>query len=236
LVKNAGFDYIEMHYHHRPDWIATELQKLVEDLDLIPYSIHLPKLMLSNPREQFNDDVDSIFMLIQNLGVKVSVLHPPLRQHLSEKEWMKRVEILLKKSSQTNCSLTFEIIPYLDDPHLFVKEQIKKHSNSEMGVTIDLEYMYLRNLDLQTLLDMFGGKVLNIHFRDSDGSLLDSDGKRKYIVPGEGEIDLWSVVDTLQTSGYDNAITIEVSYRDPDNIVRAKKYTDTLFEKIRKNE
>jgi len=233
-VKEVGFNQIEMHYNYRPQWVADEIVQMVEELELRPYSIHLPKFLLSVPKTEFKKDIESIFGFIDRVGIKVSVLHPPSLEQIPQKEWKERMEIILKQSDQSCSVLTLEIVPYLQNPHMFIQEQINYHQNHQIGVTVDIEHMHLTGLKMEWMIEWFGDKILNVHLRDSDGSLLDANGRRKYLVPGEGNLDLQGILEILQQSNYDKALTIEVSFKEPENIVRAKANVDRYLANLRK--
>ncbi len=231
-VSRAGYEFIEMHFHHRPQWVADEFAKLLHELNLTPYSIHLPKFLLSVPDEEFQNDVESIFSLGKKLEVKVSVLHPPFVGQLREDEWKRRMEILFDVSEESNILLTLELIPYLRNPDLFIREQIHFNPHRKLGVTLDIEYMFLNELKMEWMIDSFGDKIVNVHFRDSDGKLLTEDGKRKYLNPGEGKVDLLGMLRALHTADYEGALTVEVSHRDPSNIIEAKEYAERCLEEL----
>lgn len=61
---------------------------------------------------------------------------------------------------------------------------------------------------------------------------LGKDGRRHYIIPGEGEIDLPKAVKTLHESGYGGPLTIEVSHRQKENIIKAKQFAEDCLRNL----
>jgi sugar phosphate isomerase/epimerase len=57
-------------------------------------------------------------------------------------------------------------------------------------------------------------RVRHVHLKDFDGRLRDAGGRR-YLLPGEGSLDLQSFLTGLVERGYTGAITLEASARTP---------------------
>ena len=225
-VKNAGYETIELWYSNQPNWVRDTIQEALEDLSLKAYSIHLPKFLVSFDEKEFTDSIRSSFELIETFGLKVAVLHLPEQDQLTSSRWAKRYETLLNEAENTDCMLTFENVPYIKDVDLYIRDEIEKLNNQSLGITIDMEFMHLNGSNMNWLVTTFGDRIVNIHFRDSDGRLLGDDGRRHYLLPGEGEIDLPQTVKTLHNSGYKGPLTVEVSHRDKENIIKAKQYAE----------
>jgi len=231
-VKNAGFETIELWYTNLPNWVRDTIQEALEDLSLTAYSVHLPKFLTAFEDKEFSDAVHSSFDLIETLGLKVAVLHLPEQDQLTSSRWAKRCETLLNKAENVDCMLTFENVPYIKNIDTYILKEIQKHSNRSLGITIDMEFMHLNGSDMNWLATTFGKHIANIHFRDSDGRLLGDNGRRHYLIPGEGEIDLPEKVKILHRSGYKGPLTIEVSHRHKENIIRAKQYAEECLKKL----
>ncbi|NWF95010.1 MAG: sugar phosphate isomerase/epimerase [Candidatus Thorarchaeota archaeon] len=225
-VHDAGYSVVELYHGDHPRWVSDTMKVAVEDYHLRPYSIHLPKFLFTYEEERFNRTMEAVFRFVADVGIEVAVLHPPNEEQIAGDEWRGMMEGLLRGSEEAGCRLTFEIVPYLHSPQDFISDQIRYYEGRDLGVTVDIEFMHILGLDILRLWDMFGESIHNIHFRDSDGSLLDSDGKRKYLLPGTGRVDLRAVVRDLRSVGYSGAITVEVSHRNRENIVLAKEYAE----------
>ncbi len=229
-VKDAGYDCVELYYRDVPEWVGATIREAVRDLQLRPYSIHLPKFLFTYPETEFLRAVDSIFPFIRDLEIEVAVVHPPNEdQILGEKTWEIWLDGLLKRSEEAGVFLTLELVPYVRSVDTFILQQMEKNKGRPLGITIDLEFMHFLGLDIQHLVDAFGSSVANIHFRDSDGTLTDIEGKRKYLLPGTGQIDLQRVVAVLKKANYGGPLTVEVSHRNKENVVRAKAFAENCL-------
>ena len=129
--------------------------------------------------------------------------------------------------------MAIENVPYLPGVDQFILDLISENGGRPLGVTIDLEFLHINKSDINQIVKDFNGLIFNVHFRDSDGSLVDDDGYRKYLVPGCGEVDLLSTLQALHEGGYDRALTVEVSHRNPSNIIESKIYADSCLERFR---
>jgi len=231
-VKNAGYNTVELWYSDLPKWVGDTVQAVLDDLSLKAYSIHLPKFLGSFEEKQFEDTLHSTFTFIKALGIKVAVLHLPDREQLSSERWAMRYEMLLNEAENANCMLSLENVPYIKDVELYILDEVHKNSDRLLGITVDMEFMHLNGIDIKWLTNAFGERLVNIHFRDSDGNLIGEDGRRHYLIPGEGVIDLQNVVRILHNSGYKGPLTVEVSHRQRENIIKAKEYADNCLKNL----
>ncbi|TFF68298.1 sugar phosphate isomerase/epimerase [Candidatus Thorarchaeota archaeon] len=228
-VKHSGYDCVELYYRPQPDWVRDTMVAALEELELAAYSIHLPKFLFGYEEDEFHEILDQCFGLAKEAEVEIAVLHPPNEDDLKGELWREYMDNMLKVCHDADCVLTMEIVPYLTNVHEFIQEQIDFYDDDELGVTIDLEFMHVQGLRIENLMEMFGDRISNVHFRDSDGSLLDEEGRRKYLIPGSGEIDLKNVIKVLKSNNYQGAITVEVSHKKRKDIVTAKQYLDYLL-------
>ncbi|MFW9863086.1 MAG: sugar phosphate isomerase/epimerase family protein [Candidatus Thorarchaeota archaeon] len=233
-IKDAGYENIEVWMDDRPEWLRRTFRHAIEDYGLNPYSIHLPKFLVAFDDDDFKKSTDVVFAFIQELGIKVAVFHPPDRVMMDESnEWKVRLDRLLHLAEESDCRLTIENVPYLPDVDRFILDLIANNDGRPLGATIDLEFVHVNKTDINQIVKDYKDLIFNIHFRDSDGSLVDENRNRKYLVPGCGEIDLPRAVQILHAEGYDKALTIEVSHRNPGNIIEAKIYADSCIAKLK---
>ena len=231
-VSDAGYEYVELYYEPQPDWVQETILQTLVDFGLKAYSLHLPKFLFFFEEQEFTNLIEAVFPFIKRAGIDVAVLHLPSQKQIKRGDWKQHFDTLLEKARESECVLGLENVPYLPDAHLFIHEQIETHSPKHVGVTIDLEFMHLHGTPIESLMELFEQSVKNVHFRDSDGELVDDEGRRKYLNPGMGDIDLYNVVKTLHDSGYEKALTIEVSHRQKDNILSAKKFAEECLGKL----
>lgn len=232
-VHDVGYEYVELWHTNHPGWVGRTIQRAVNELKLAPYSIHLPKFLVAYDDEHFKRANDSVFKLIKALEIKVAVLHPPGPIMTDDVDWPKRIDTLLTYSEKAGCALTLENVPYIENVDKYLLNHLEQYNSRPLGITIDLEHMCVNGSDIRTLIDMFGDSILNIHFRDSNGSLVNDEGYRNYVAPGKGIVDLFGAVKALHDSGYNKALTIEVPHRKC-SISDAKVYAEKCLIEAKK--
>jgi sugar phosphate isomerase/epimerase len=57
--------------------------------------------------------------------------------------------------------------------------------------------------------------VRHIHVKDFDGCPVDAHGRRRYLHPGEGNIDFHAVAETLKQRAFSGTVSLESSAVDP---------------------
>ena len=88
-----------------------------------------------------------------------------------------------------------------------------------------------------------GLPVGHVHLKDYAGEFRQGDPRRRYLLPGEGSLDLDGFLAALAAQGYDGAVTLEASAVDPDGdldherlaeiaraLARLRGATDTRWE------
>lgn len=61
-----------------------------------------------------------------------------------------------------------------------------------------------------------GLRIGHLHVKDFAGEIHHGDPRTRYLLPGEGKLDLDGFLATLAAQGYDGALTLEASAVDPD--------------------
>jgi sugar phosphate isomerase/epimerase len=233
-IKDAGYENIEVWMDDRPEWFRKRFRHAIEDYGLNANSIHLPKFLVAFEEDDFKKSTDAVFPFIKDLGIKVAVFHPPDLVMMEESDdWRSRLDRLLDLAEESDCKLTIENVPYLPEVDQFILDLIDANDGRSLGVTVDLEFMHINKTSINQIVKDFGNLIFNVHFRDSDGSLVDENSNRRYLVPGCGDIDLLGAVQALHAGGYERALTIEVSHRNPSNIIEAKIYADSCLDMLK---
>jgi sugar phosphate isomerase/epimerase len=78
--------------------------------------------------------------------------------------------------------------------------------------TLDTEFL-ARDGQLDEALadDALWERVVHLHVKDYAGALRKGDGRRVYLIPGEGRIDFKSVFGALGRRRYERSLTLEIS-------------------------
>ena len=94
-------------------------------------------------------------------------------------------------------------------------------------VTLDTEFL-ARHGQLTAALedDALWQRVAHVHVKDYADTLRDGDGRRRYLIPGEGTIDFDHVFDALRARGYEGALTLEVSAVDNGGNIHEQRFRE----------
>jgi sugar phosphate isomerase/epimerase len=79
---------------------------------------------------------------------------------------------------------------------------------------LDTEFLALHG-ELEAAPDA-GLPVGHVHVKDYDGEIRHGDPRTRYLLPGEGALDLDAFLERLRRNGYDGTVTLEPSAVDPD--------------------
>jgi len=230
-IHDAGYEYVEVFQGAQPLWFSKTIACAVTELCLKPYSIHLPKSLVTMNTSSFEDMCHGVFSFASDTGVEVIVAHPPDMPLQNPSEWQSRLGNLLNLAEDTSCTVTLEIIPNATSQ---ASDCIRQYHDRCIGVTIDIEHMFVMGMKTSDMIEMFGEKILDIHVRDSDGNLRRADGTRNYLSLGKGDVDFRSFFNQLRKNGYCKALTVELG---PANfhgeIVIARDFMKDCLESIR---
>jgi sugar phosphate isomerase/epimerase len=148
------------------------------------------------------------------LGAETLVLHlweRPEGDREIERN-LERLTACLDTAEAYELVLTVETIPGIAATTL-ANIRLALERDVRCRVTLDTEFLAFHGqLDESIAAEWLWGDnaVRHVHLKDFDGRLSDSNGRR-YLLPGEGSLELQSFLAGLVDRGYDGAITLEAS-------------------------
>jgi sugar phosphate isomerase/epimerase len=166
------------------------------------------------------------------LGAHVLVLH--LWGHPGSDEHFERNLSMLGEcatiAADAGLRLAVETIPcQLADPLTNVRRAIEQ--DARVQVALDTEFLALYGqLDAALTSEGFWQEsgVAHIHIKDYDGHPTDENGYRRYLHPGEGQIDFARFFDGLARRGFAGAISLESTAVQPDGQIVLPKLQASL--------
>ncbi len=166
------------------------------------------------------------------LGTKVLVLHlwgwPDLDDHLENN--LTLLSRCLDVAEHYGLTLAIETIPCRQrDPLGNIQRAVERDNRSR--VALDTEFLAQSN----QLEEVFATgwlwqseRVRHIHIKDFDGQPFTSNGLRRYLHPGEGNINFEQFFDKLKQHKYDGYISLESSAINANGIVDVKRLQRSL--------
>lgn len=126
--------------------------------------------------------------------------------------------------------LAVETIPCIKaDPLTNIRRAIKR--DGRCVVALDTEFLALhKQLDEAMAADWLwqGRRVHHIHVKDYDGQMFASDNRRRYLHPGEGQIDFTNFFNALKRRSFSGAISLEASAIAQDGTVDMERIRRSL--------
>jgi sugar phosphate isomerase/epimerase len=149
------------------------------------------------------------------LGAETVVLHlweKPDGDRALERN-LERLPACLDTAEAYDLVLAVETIPGVAGTAL-ANIQLALERDTRCRVTLDTEFLGFHgqlNDSIEADWLWSDKAVRHVHLKDFDGRLRDVDGRRRYLLPGEGTLDLQSFLAGLVERRYDGAITVEAS-------------------------
>jgi sugar phosphate isomerase/epimerase len=104
--------------------------------------------------------------------------------------------------------------------------QLALERDARCRVTLDSEFLgFHGQLEASIAADWLWAekRVQHVHLKDFDGRLKDGEGRRRWLLPGEGALELQGFLSGLVERGYDGAITVEASAVGDDGKLDEKR-------------
>ncbi len=153
--------------------------------------------------------------LAARLGARLLVLHlwelPTGDRHLERN--LELLPACADAAEAQGLTLAIETIPCsVGSPLANVARAVEREPRCV--AVLDTEFLGLHG-ELDRALDA-GLPVGHVHLKDFAGAIVRGDPRRRYRLPGEGELDLDGFLTRLRGQGYDGAVTLEASAVDAD--------------------
>lgn len=168
----------------------------------------------------------------QQLGTGLLVLHlwglPGSDEHFERN--LSMLSECVTIAAAADLALAVETIPCVHaDPLTNVRRAMQQDARAR--VALDTEFLTLHaQLDAALASEGFWqeGRVKHIHIKDYDGQMADATGYRRYLHPGEGQIDFARFFDGLARRGFAGTVSLEASVVQPDGRVDLPKLHASL--------
>ncbi len=183
--------------------------------------VHAEKLIGSGLGSESSEEGDEALERLEvncraatALGAKTLVLHlweRPTGDRQIERN-LERLPMCLDTASAYGLALAVETIPGEDGTPL-ANVQLALERDSRCKVTLDTEFLgFHGQLEESITADWLwaDGAVHHVHVKDFDGRLRRG-GLRRYLLPGEGTLDLQSFLNGLAERGYTGSLTLEAT-------------------------
>ncbi len=191
--------------------------------------VHAEKLIGAGLGSEAHEDVEDALERLEvncraaaGLEAKTVVLHlweRPIADREIERN-LERLPMCLDMTSAYGLALAVETIPG-DDGTPLTNVQLALERDPRCRVTLDTEFLGLYGeLEASIAADWLWSErnVQHVHVKDFDGRLRRG-GRRRYLLPGEGRLDLQGFLDGLAERGYTGGLTVEATAVGDDGVL-----------------
>lgn len=197
-------------------------------LDLPIETAHAEKAIGARLSE---DDGDAVARLEANaglaarLGARLLVLHLWELPH-GDRHLERNLALLPECADAVEAhglTLAIETIPCsVGSPLTNVARAVEREPRCV--AVLDTEFLALHG-ELETVPDA-GLPIGHVHLKDFAGAIRRGDPRTRYLLPGEGSLDLDGFLDALRAQGYDGTVALEASAVDPDGDLDQARLAD----------
>jgi sugar phosphate isomerase/epimerase len=224
-----------------PGW-TTEIEQIASALlksKLKFPAIHaekgiVPALVSSRPEERVQgwQWMQASCQLGKSLGANLLIFHlwglPGSDEKIEQN--LQFLKDCMKFAKDCGLKLVLETVPCkYNDPLRNIYQAVKQES--DVFVALDTEFLAMHN-QLEAALEADWlwqhNRVCHIHIKDYDGNLYSTDNSRRYLHPGEGNIDFPKFFDALKLHNFSGYISLETSVVNQDGIRDIHKLKKSL--------
>jgi len=219
---------------------ARKLRALCNEREFSLSQAHGPTLAFASSdraaREEACARVESLFPLLEILGVTTVVLHPdqpevPQAKHLNDAPpwtfaWNNCISFngeSFRRLSNVSGKFGIQIaVENLIDGKDFERQvfgarpidlEMLLTEAPELGMNLDTAHGHTQHLDLPAIIQHCGPRLYGLHVSDNHGEPYD-----KHLIPGKGTIDWPRVISALKVAGYQGDFHLELPHERDDNI------------------
>jgi sugar phosphate isomerase/epimerase len=220
-----------------PAWYG-HLDDVISDLRESGLSfpvVHAEKLIGDGLGSAASDDADGALERLElncraaaALGAKTLVLHlweRPTGDRELERN-LERLPMCIDTASAYDLVLAVETIPG-DVGAPLANVRLALERDGRCRVALDTEFLgFYGQLEESIAAEWLwtDGAVRHVHIKDFDGRLV-RDGKRRYLLPGEGTLDLQGFLTGLVERNYGGTLTLEATAIEDDGALDAARLT-----------
>ena len=224
-LSEAGINCFELSAYENKDY--SGIGEICKKYNVETWTAHLPfdyDIDISSLEGTVANDTVKLFTAIMKSvakeGIRIFVVHPssePIDDSIREKR-METAMANLKKLAEEAEKLG-AVIAVEDLPRTCLgrnSREILRLISADDRLRICFDTNHLLGESIEDFVKNCGHKIITTHISDYD--FVDE----RHLLPGEGDIDWASLVDSLDAQGYSGPYVYELGYTSTNNIERPK--------------
>jgi 2-keto-myo-inositol isomerase len=252
LCEKYGYDFIEIRLDKLKDYLrehtAEELKSFFETNRIKPYAFNALEFVTFRDKAGYQQTIEDLQFLCQigeALACKTIIVVPTFdigdytRSQIKE-ETARVLHELAELAQPYGVRLALEFCGY---PNCSVNtfgqayDIVKEVNRDDVGIVLDCFHFHAMNSRIQDLRNADPTKIFVFHIDDCEDLPVGALRDHHRVWPGEGAIDLESILRTLKEIGYQEMVSIEL-FRpeywewDVERAIRvAKETTENIVRK-----
>jgi 2-keto-myo-inositol isomerase len=252
LCEKYGYDFIEIRLDKLKDYLrehtAEELKSFFETNRIKPYAFNALEFVTFRDKagyQQIIEDLQFLCQIGEALACKTIIVVPTFdigdytRSQIKE-ETARVLHELAELAQPYGARLALEFCGY---PNCSVNtfgqayDIVKEVNRDDVGIVLDCFHFHAMNSRIQDLRNADPTKIFVFHIDDCEDLPVGALRDHHRVWPGEGAIDLESILRTLKEIGYQEMVSIEL-FRpeywewDEERAIRvAKETTENIVRK-----
>ncbi len=225
LCEKHGYDFIEIRIDKLRDYLKSnsvdDLVEFFNKSNIKPYAFNALEFINFRTEAEFAELIDTL-KFIGEVGEKINckkvvvvptfdVCHYTVPQ--IQAECVDKINQLYEVAKPFGMKLAFEFVGY---PNCSVNtfgqayDIVKAVDKADVGIVLDCFHFYSMRSNIEDLKACDPKKIFIFHMDDSEDLVIGAARDNNRLMPGEGAIDLNSILSTLKSIGYDEMTSIEL--------------------------
>jgi 2-keto-myo-inositol isomerase len=225
LCERHGYELIEIRLDKLRDYLKThnieELVEFFEKSRIKPYAFNALEFITFRDEEGYRKIKEDLIFLCQvgeKINCKKIVVVPTfdIGQYTKSQikdESVRSLNELADIASKYGVKLAYEFVGY---PSCSVNtfgqtyEIVEAVDRDDVGLVLDCFHFHAMNSRIEDLEKADSKKIFILHIDDSEDLPVGALRDNNRLWPGEGAIDLHSILATLKAIGYDEMVSVEL--------------------------
>lgn len=225
LCEKQGYDFIEIRLDKLNDYLTRntimDLKKYFDTHNIKPYAFNALEFINFRDEKGFDEIMKGLQFVCdagQTIGCKKVVIVPTFdvgnrTKPEIESETVRAINIMADYAEKFGMKLAFEFVGY---PNCSVNtfgqaySIINKVNRDSVGIVLDCFHFNSMGSRLDDLKKADPDKIFIFHIDDSEDLPVGAARDEHRLMPGDGAIDLGSILQTLKEIGYDRMVSVEL--------------------------
>ncbi len=236
-LNNANVSIFELLVYSRYNDLQN-IANIINQFDISIASVHVAKKLgdmffteVIQELELYKTKFKENLQLAKAIGAKLIVLHGwnYTTKKLDPYQLVQKWNDLRDQTQEAQLELSIELVPApTREFSISIFSAIDEDLDTSISLTLDTESAAWSGYFSEFLERI--NRIGNVHIKDYDGCPMGSNGRRRYLKPGEGNINFKSIFKNLKEAKYRRSIVLEAPHQTIDELNRTLTILNSMME------